>query len=471
MYIYNTLTKEKELFKPIVPGKVSLYHCGPTVYWVQHIGNLRAVFFSDTVVRVFKYHNLETNLVRNYTDVGHLQGDNEGDADSGLDRMEAGSKRENLTPLEIASKYIDIYEKDISLIGALAPDHAPRATEHVKDMMVMVQSLLDKGFAYITGSAVYFDTSKLTDYTKLSGQKLDQLKSGAGYGGVTDNSKKNPADFSLWFFKTGAHEHALQTWDSPFISPETNSGFGFPGWHIECSAMSKRFLGNTFDVHMGGIEHIPVHHTNEIAQSESANGVPYVKYWLHNEHLLVDSVKMAKSSGTAYTLEDIILRDFSPKSLRFFFLQAHYRSKQNFTWEALDASSTAYNKLLKFIQSVDDVGIVSQNYKKKFLEKISDDFNTPSALAVVFEMMKDTSLSDKDKRATLLDFDQVLGLGLVGSKSVTEEIPKNILDLAQARQSAKESKKWTDADKLRVEIEKLGYKISDTADGFKLEKA
>lgn len=468
MKLYNTLTKKKDDFAPIVPGRVSLYHCGPTVYWAQHIGNMRAVFFADTIVRSLNYLGYKSNLVRNYTDVGHLQGDNDGDADTGLDRMEAGAAREGLTPEEIAQKYIDIYQKDIDALGTLPPNHSPRATDHIAEMIVMVEKLLAKDSAYVTEQAVYFDTSRAKDYTRLSGQKLEDLRSGSGYGQVADSQKKNPSDFALWFFKTGAHANALQTWDSPFESPQAENGRGFPGWHIECSAMSKHFLGETFDVHMGGIEHIPVHHTNEIAQSENANDAPYAHYWLHNEHLLVNGLKMAKSSGTAYTLNDIVAHGHSPLVLRYFFLQAHYRSQQNFTWEALEASSVAYNKLLRFIELVGVGGVISEKYKKRFIEKISDDCNTPAALATVFELLKDTSVTDIDKKSTILDFDRVLGLALGEARNTSGDIPDGVLKLAEKRQIAKESKDWAGADKLRGEIEKLGYKILDKENGFEL---
>lgn len=469
LYLHNTLGRKKEVFRPIKENSVRLYHCGPTVYWTQHIGNMRAVFFADTVVRTLRHFGYKTTLVRNYTDVGHLTGDNIGDADVGIDRMEKTATRENKTPEEIAKFYIAIYNADISRLGVLPTDHSPKATDYIAEMQKMVQKLVDTGYAYITPQAIYFDTSRVSDYTKLSLQKLENNITGTGHGAVQDSAKKNPSDFSLWFFKTGAHEDALQTWESPFTSPLVQKGLGFPGWHIECSAMSKHFLGETFDIHMGGIEHIPVHHTNEIAQSESANQTTYVRYWLHNEHLTVGGGKMAKSEGTSITMDDIVARGYNPLSLRFFFMQAHYRSKQNFTWEALAAAETAYMRIIRFTQSVEEVGKISHKYSLEFKEALSDDLNTSAALSVAFEVLKDASLSDADKKATLLDFDSVLGLDL-GAQLTSTPIPPQIQKLAEERNIAKMAKEWAKADSLRLQIEEGGYDIKDTKDGFEIQK-
>ncbi|MFA5318694.1 MAG: cysteine--tRNA ligase, partial [Patescibacteria group bacterium] len=306
--IYNTLTKKKEEFKPINENRVGFYHCGPTVYWTQHIGNMRAMVLCDLIARSLEYLGYNVKLVRNFTDVGHLTSDE----DEGEDKLEKGARREGKTPEEIARKYITVFENDIRDLNVMEPEVKPRATKHIKEMQAMIKILLEKGFAYKTELAIYFDVSKVKDYTKLSGQVLEKNISDAGSGEVSDKNKKNPTDFALWFFKKGAHKNALQTWSSPW-------GEGFPGWHIECSAMSKKYLGDTFDLHMGGIEHVPVHHTNEIAQSESANGVKFVNYWLHNGHLTVDGSKMSKSEGTAYSIEEIKSKDFNPLALRYFF--------------------------------------------------------------------------------------------------------------------------------------------------------
>lgn len=410
MEVYNTLTRQKEEFKPIKDGEVSFYQCGPTVYWTQHIGNLRAMVLSDVIIRTFLYSGYEVNFVRNYTDVGHLTGDNIGDADTGEDRMEKGAKREGLTPKEIADKYINIFENDINELNILPPDHKPRATEYISEMIKMVEDLIAKDFAYVTPLAVYFDVSKVENYTKLSGQNLKENKEGAGHADTDDSEKRNAEDFSVWFFKAGKHANALQFWPAPFSSPLVKNGEGFPGWHIECSAMIKKLLGDSIDIHMGGIEHISIHHTNEIAQSESANDKPLANYWLHNEWLLVNNRKMAKSEGTGYSLAEIKEKGFNPLALRYFFLQAHYRSKQNFTWEALQSAATGYKRLIKNVTSLGtEVGKIDAEFKKEFTEKITNDFNAPQALAIVFAVLK-SKISSADKLATILDFNKIIAL-------------------------------------------------------------
>jgi cysteinyl-tRNA synthetase len=478
IFLENTLTRKKEEFKPIKNGEVSIYHCGPTVYWVQHIGNMRAVVFADLLRRMFELNKYKVTFVRNYTDVGHLTGDNIGDADSGEDRMEKASKRENKTPDEIANKYIEIYKKDIKLLNVLPPTHTPRATENIKEMLEMVLKLLKNGNAYQTDLAVYFDVSTFPDYTKLSNQKLQNLVAGAGFGTVEDPNKKNPNDFSLWFFKAGTHKNALQTWPSPFNSPLVENGLGFPGWHIECSAMSKRFLGNHFDIHLGGVEHIPVHHTNEIAQSVCANHSPFVNYWLHNEHLLYENGKMSKSGGTAFSVGELIEKGFDPLSLRYFFLQTNYRSKQNFTWQALEASQTAYKRLKTFVLNSKKESFVTKivdsfipnekekEYKKRFLEYINDNLNTAEALALSWTVLKDEELSLYQRGKLLTLFDKLFGLDLDkdDTKNKEDSIPENVLELIKQRKNARANKDWKKADELRGEISKLGFEIKDEGD-------
>ena len=390
IYITNTLSKKKELFTPLLENTVGIYQCGPTVYSLQHIGNMRAVFVGDIVHRTFLMNNYTVNFVRNYTDVGHLSNDDE----AGLDKMTKASEQEHISPLEIAQKYILQYNNDTKILHALPITHAPRATEYIDEMIQMTKELLEKGFAYTTPLAVYFNTSLVENYTKLSGQKLDEQKAGTGKGDIADSDKKNPADFALWFFRAGSHRNDLQFWPSPFISPLVENGIGFPGWHIECSAMARKILGKTIDIHMGGIEHIPLHHTNEIAQSECANESTFVNYWIHHEHLLIDNKKMAKSEGTSLTLEDIKEKGFSPLDLRFFFMQAHYRSKQNFTWEALEASKKGLSGIRKFVITYlrESTETKNETLLKNFREAISDDFNTPKALSVLF-----TAINESEK--------------------------------------------------------------------------
>ena len=409
--IYNTLVKKKEDFDPLMDKKVSFYQCGPTVYWTQHIGNMRAMVLADLIRRSLIYLGYSVKFARNYTDVGHLTSD----TDTGEDKLEKGAKREGVTPQEIADKYIAQFENDVTMLNCLSPDEKPRATEYIDQMKEMVQYYLDKEYAYATDLAIYFDISRAKDYTALSGQNLEMNQSEAGSGEVGDKGKKNPADFAVWFFKAGAHKDALQTWDYNFklIDGSEISGLGFPGWHLECSAMNYAIFGPIIDIHLGGIEHVPVHHTNEIAQSEAFTGKKFVRYWMHNEHLNVDGGKMSKSDGTAYSIEDIKEKGYDPLVLRYFFLGAHYRSKQNFTWEALDAARVALENLKNKVLDIKDKtsGKVDEDYKKKFITTIEDDFNSPQALAVIFEMFK-SDLSDEDKLATILDFDKVLGLNL-----------------------------------------------------------
>ena len=469
VYLYNTLSRQKELFEPIKKGKISFYQCGPTVYSTQHLGNLRAVTLSDFMRRIFEYLGYKVTFVRNYTDVGHLTSD----GDFGEDKMEKGVRKEGLTPDQIADKYIKIFENDIKDLNIPEPTFTPRATKYVKEMISMTEILLKKGYAYSTDLAIYFDISKAKDYTRLSGQNLDENKSGSGHAEVEDKRKKNPADFALWFFRAGTHKNALQFWTSPFKSPLVENGFGFPGWHIECSSMSKKLLGNTIDIHMGGIEHIPVHHTNEIAQSESANGEPFVHYWLHNEWLLVNNGKMAKSDGTGYVLSDVKEKGFDPLSVRFLFLQANYRSKQNFTWESLESAQKGLENLRKQISSLGGkAGKIDPKYKKQFVEKISDDFSTPQAFATLNEMLK-SDISDPDKLATALDFDKVLGLNLksaiLNSNSAEKNSPE-IQSILDERDEARKNKDWAKSDELRNKLLTLGYEVKDTAEGQKLIK-
>ncbi len=472
IFIYNTLGRELQEFVPIDKianvqqdtevknteikrTEIKMYHCGPTVYWDQHIGNMRAVVLADLIKRSIEYNtdkngnNYKVTLVRNYTDVGHLTGDNIGDADTGEDKMDKAARRDGKSPDEIADFYIKRYLNDIKLLNADSATYTPRATEYINQIIEMVSKLLDKGFAYTTTHGVYFNVAKYPEYTRLSGQKLELQNVGTGHGDVSDSQKINSADFALWIFKVGSHADALQTWESPFKPLNGEVVLGFPGWHMECSAMSKALLGKHFDIHMGGIEHIPVHHTNEIAQSQCANGEKYVNYWLHNEHLLIDNKKMSKSEGTAYFVRDVIkfLKENTTPTpalpqgegdtkyafaLRYFFLQAHYRSKQNFTWEALLASYTAYIKLLKETGRLKtDLSLTSprfgeeslkiQNtfkeektavYKNKFLKAINKDFNISMALGIMWSMIKDKEVSTKDKLDLINDFNKVFGLFL-----------------------------------------------------------
>jgi len=450
--IYNTLTASKQEFKPLKKSEVKFYQCGPTVYWTQHIGNMRAMIMADLINRTLQYLGYKVNFVRNYTDVGHLTSD----TDEGEDKMEIGAKREKLSPEEIANKYIKIFEQDTADLNILEPAAKPKATENIDEILEMIKIMLEKKFAYQTELAVYFDVSKAKDYNRLSGQILEKQKTEA-----EDQNKKHPADFVLWFFTIGKHKNAFQHWTSPW-------GEGFPGWHIECSAIVRKFLGKTIDIHMGGIEHIPIHHTNEIAQSEAVNNAPFVNYWLHNEHLLVDNKKMAKSEGTGYSLAEIKEKGFSPLSLRYFFLQAHYRSKQNFTWEALESAQNGLKHLYNQARELGEKkNEVNQEYKEKFIEAISDDFNIPQVLAISQELLK-SDLSNGSKLATILDFDKVLGLK-ISDAIKPEKIPQEVWELAEQRLKARNQEKWELADEIRERIRKKGYEIEDTEEGYNIK--
>ena len=466
MNVYNTLTRKIEEFKPLDPDKVRFYHCGPTVYWVQHIGKLRAMTWSDLIRRSLIYLGFKVNFVRNYTDVGHLTSNQ----DEGEDKMEKGAKREGLKPDQIAEKYIKIFDADTYKLNILPPDHKPRATQFIQEMIEMIRILLEKRHAYITEYAVYFDVSTFKNYNQLNRQKIDLNIAGMGKAKIDDQQKKHFPDFSLWFFKKGTHKNALQTWPSPW-------GAGFPGWHIECSVMAKSLLGDTIDIHMGGVEHISVHHTNEIAQSETANGVTFVKYWLHNEHLKVEGGKMAKSAGTGLTLSDVIEKGFNPLDLRYFYLMAHYRSKQNFTWKALVSAQITFSKLREFVISLRKQTSRQQlsqeklsqldQFRQDFVTSISNDFQIPQAVAVMWMMLK-SNLPSQDKLDLLYEFDQIFGLKL--SDISEENIPEEIQRLAQDREETRKKGDFVTSDKIRKQITDKGFLIEDLQEGFKIKK-
>lgn len=475
MYLYNTLSRKKEEFKPINQSKITFYHCGPTVYWTQHIGNLRGMMMSDLLVRTLEYLGYRVIHVRNYTDVGHLTGDNLGDADSGEDRMEKGARREGLNPNQIADKYIRIFEEDTRAINLLEPNFKPRPSQLIPEIIKMIQELLDKGLAYITDLGVYFDVTKFANYSQLSKQKLDLNLQGSGQGEVWDKQKIHPADFALWVFKAGKHQNALQTWSSPFMSKLVASGQGFPGWHIECSVMSRQFLGKTIDIHAGGVEHIAIHHTNEIAQSEGANGVKFVNYWFHNEHLVVNEGKMAKSEGTGFALSEVIEKGFHPLALRYFFLQAHYRSRQNFTWEGMAAAEEGLENLSQEIykvkfkipyfalrasrgRQITNNKIQNNQYREKFQKAIADDLNIPSGLAVLQEMLK-SNLKPEEKISLVLDFDRVLGLKLELILSI--EPSQLVRTLVQKREQLRQAKDFSQADLVRAQIEQSDWCLEE----------
>ncbi len=454
--LYNTLTKTKEDFKPIKTGIVSIYSCGPTVYARQHIGNMRAAIFTDILKRVFRYNKYEVNDVSNITDVGHLATD-EGD---GEDKLIKASKKENKDPYEIARYYEDLYVKDLKDLNVIMPKHMPRATEHIDEQIDFIKKLEDAGLTYKTSDGVYFDTSKFKDYGKLSGQNLNDKKAGARVEIRTE--KKNPSDFALWKFLVGEHENHIMEWDSPW-------GVGFPGWHIECSAMSHKYLGDEFDIHTGGIDHIPIHHENEIAQNTGSNLIKKINFWVHNEHLLLENGKMAKSAGSFLTLDDLKEKGISPIAFRYWLLTANYKTSVNFTWDAVTGAQVALNKLYdNVIKLGKDIGEINNEYKDKFVEYVDDNLDTPKALALTWDLMKDTSISNEDKYATVLDFDKIFGLDF--EKQSEEELPTNIKKMIDEREDARNEKNWDKADEIRERVNKLGYEIEDKDTGIIVRK-
>lgn len=461
MLLYNTLTDKKEEFKPLTPGEVKMYNCGPTVYNYAHIGNLRAYVFADVLRRTLEWNGYKVKQVMNITDIGHLTSD----ADDGEDKMTKGLKREGM-PItlsamkELGEKYTKAFLEDLKELNIKEPNGLPRASDNIPEDIEIIKLLLQKNFAYKTNDGIYFDTAKFKGYGKLGNINLTGQKEGAR---VAINSEKhNPADFTLWKFSTG---------EMGFDGQEL--GRGFPGWHIECSAMSRKYLGQPFDIHTGGIDHIPVHHNNEIAQSEAAFGAPLANYWMHNEHLNIAGGKMAKSGENFLTIRTIAEKGFNPLAYRYYLLGANYQTPMIFSWEAVEASQNALVRLSASLAKMPEGGKVITEYEKKFGEAINDNLNTPDGLAGLWELLRDEKISLADKLATVLKFDEVLGLNLselISKKSQPIEISPNIATLIKERESARLAKNWKKSDELRQEIKKLGFDVSDTETGSKLEK-
>lgn len=456
--LYNTLTKNTEVFKPIKEKEVGIYSCGPTVYHYQHLGNMRAVIFADTLHRMFTYTGYKVNHVINITDVGH----NVDDADNTEDKMEKGSRREGKSVWEIAKLYSDFYFKDLELLNVPLENYTfPRATDHIREQIGLISALEISGHTYTISDGVYFDTSTFPRYADFAHLDIEGLKSGAR---VEENKeKRNITDFALWKFSPKDEQRQME-WDSPW-------GVGFPGWHIECSAMSMKYLGEHFDIHTGGIEHIPVHHTNEIAQSECVTGQTYVNYWMHNNHLQDTTGKMSKSSGDFLTISTLIDKGYSPLLFRYFLMTAQYRKELSFSFENLDATATAYNKLTSWCASnVSTNGNVNEEYKNKFEGAILNDLNTPQVLALIWDLIKDDLVSNEDKYVTILLFDEVLGLNLKEAKKEEVVIPDNVKELLEARAGARLSSDWQESDRLRDEILSLGYIVKDGKEGQEISK-
>lgn len=452
--LYNTLTRKKEIFKPIKGKSVGLYTCGPTVYDFAHIGNLRTYIFEDILRRTLEFNNYKVNHVMNITDVGHLTSD----ADEGEDKLEKGAARENKTVWEVAQFYTDEFKKNLKDLNILEPKTWCKATDYIKQQIKFIEDLEKKDLTYKTSDGIYFDTSKYPDYAKLANLNIEGQQEGARV--EANKEKKNPTDFALWKFSPKDSKREME-WESPW-------GVGFPGWHLECSAMSIEKLGNEFDIHCGGIDHIPVHHTNERAQNWGKTGKETVKTWLHGEFLVMDKERMGKSVGNFVTLQTAIDKGFNPLAYRYLNLQTHYRQKLNFSWESLES---AQNGLLNLYDEVLGLGKPkksSSQYEEKFIEAIDDDLNMPKALALVWDLLKDSNVDPSTKKATLLKFDQVLGLGLANLKE--EKIPKEVEKLAKERLEARKNKDFSESDRLRDAVLLLGYVIDDTPDGYKIKK-
>ncbi len=457
--LYDSLNRKLTEFTPENPELVTMYTCGPTVYDYVTIGNYRTYTLGDLLYRTLQYKKYDVRYVMNITDVGHLTGDNLGDADIGDDRLEKAAEKEGKSAREVSDFYIKDFKDGFRELNILKPTKFTRATEYIDEQIKLVKELEKKGYTYRISDGIYFNTAKFENYGELSGLVEEQLKEGAR---VEPNpEKKNAADFALWKFSPKNSER-WQEWNSPW-------GKGYPGWHLECSAMCMTELGDTVDIHIGGEDLKMIHHQNEIAQSESVTGQKFVNYWIHGAFLQVDNGKMSKSLGNAYTLDDIKAKNFDPLALRYFYLSAHYRSKLNFTWEALSGAQSALNRLYNILSGYKETeGTVSADHIFKFEEAVFDDLNMPKAVAVVWDLIK-SDLSEGDKVQTLINFDQILGLNL--QDYVGYEIPQEIVDLAKTRGQYRKSGIWDKADQIRREIEKKGFVIEDKDDGdFTLKK-
>ena len=474
LYLYNTLTREKEEFKPIKNKEIGLYTCGPTVYNYAHIGNLRAYIFEDILKRVLIYNGYNVKHVMNITDVGHLTGD----MDMGEDKLEVGAKREGKSAWDIAKFYEKAFKDDIAKLNITPPNIWCRATDNISEQIELIKKLEEKGYTYKISDGIYFDTAKFKDYNKLSHQKLEDLQEGAR---VEKNpEKKNSTDFALWKFSPKREKRQME-WESPW-------GIGFPGWHIECSAMSMKFLGDQLDIHCGGVDHINVHHTNEIAQSEAATGKKFFNYWMHCAFLnIAGGKKMAKSEYNFLTLRNASKNMKQYLTLRYAYLSTHYRKPMEYDLKIIKNTEKSFEHLQNQVRNLGlKNGKINENYKKKFLEVINDDLNTPKALAIIQKLLK-SNLSNQDKVATIKDFDKVLGLDLpnrhivmiaetesykrkLGTVKLKVIRKENIEELKKARELAREKKDYKESDRLRGEIEKLGYVVEDAKEGMRVFK-
>ena len=467
--LFNTLTRNLEPFEPINPPKVAYYSCGPTVYDYAHIGHARTYIFADILQRVLEFNGFRVKRVMNITDVGHLTSD----ADSGEDKMEKGAKREKKSVWDIAKFYTKDFFEMTDRLNIKKPEIIIRATDFIPQMIKLIKKLEEKGYAYQTGDGIYFNSKKLSDYGKLTGKKFEELEKSIKAGARIElvPGKKNVTDFALWKFTPKGIERQME-WESPW-------GKGFPGWHIECSTMAMDTLGESIDIHTGGVDHIQIHHTNEIAQSEAATGKHFVAYWLHAGHLTIEGEKMSKSLNNFYRVADLIKRGFDPIAIRYLFLTAHYRKEMNFSFQSLDGAQNALRELrsrIKILRKSDleemtayGGGEEARILRNRFAEKINDDLNTAEGLAVLWEVIK-SNIPKGDKLDSIYSFDEVLGLGLKEFEIKDTQIPKNILNLVKKRETARSHKEFDRADRLRNEIESQGFILEDTPDGSVVKK-
>ena len=463
LYLYSTLTRKKDEFKPLEGNEVRIYSCGPTVYSFAHIGNFRAYIFMDTLRRVLKANGYTLKHVMNITDVGHL----ESDADEGEDKMEKAAKKENKDPYEIAAYYSDIFFRDMGRLNIERPEIIAKATEHIPEMLEFVKKLVENGYAYETSKAIYFDISKLDKYPVLSNRNLEEQIAGARVD--VDPEKRSPYDFAVWI---KAPENHIMKWESPW-------GLSYPGWHLECSAMSRKYLGDIFDIHTGGVDHIPTHHENEIAQSKGYSGHIPTKTWMHVEFLQVDGGKMGKSLGNVYTLDELQERGIEPLAYRLFNFSAHYRTKLNFTFDIALSTQKALNRLREsYINHKNGNDIVDEKvieeYRNRFMNAVNDDLNMPLATGVMWEVARN-NVKSKQYADLLLEFDKILGLDLENASEYLEkqakiEIPEEIKELLEQRKLAREEKNWSESDRIRDILREKGYQVKDSKEGMTIEK-
>ena len=468
LHLYNTLSRRKEEFTSLEPGKVKLYTCGPTVYNYAHIGNLRSYVFADVLRRTLEYCGYEVPQVMNVTDVGHLTSDE----DTGEDKMETEARKSGRDIWEIARYYEDVFFKDLDALNIEQPAVKCRATEHVGDMIALVEKLFEQGHAYETAQAVYFDITTFPDYTQLSRQPLEDKMTAARSEVQEDPEKRNAADFALWFKLTGRFENHIMRWESPW-------GTGFPGWHIECSAMSMKYLGDTLDIHTGGEDHIWVHHPNEIAQSEGATGKKFVRFWMHGAFLVVGQLadegddqeqRMGKSEGNFLRLQTLIDKGYDPLAYRYACLMAHYRTKLKFTWDSMDAAASGYESLKDFAARAKQIGGEEQSWVRQcrdsFRSAIEDDLNMPRAMAAVSETVREADRrKDYGVLDALYDFDRVLGLNLRKAAERATSVDAEVEALIKEREEARAARDWARADEIRQQLSEQGIALEDTPSG------